>query len=118
MLTEKKLNEKHALTEVWVTHHALDASEPEHQWLDGVSKTPWGADYKAPITDWAANTRYVRADIVDARDEVIKGLVEALEDVTNGENWRMGQKFDANSGSFDLSVQRAALAAAKAVQHG
>lgn len=76
MLTEKKLNEKHAPTEVWVTHHALDTSEPEHQWLDGVSKKPWDTDYKAPMTDWAANTRYVRADMVDARDEVIRAMIE------------------------------------------
>lgn len=51
----------------------------------------------------------------DPRDEVIAALVDALDDVMKGENWRMGQKFDANSGAFDLSVQRAALAAAKAV---
>lgn len=52
-----------------------------------------------------------------SRDKVIARLVEALDDVMKGENWRMGQKFDANSGAFDLSVQRAALATAKAVQH-
>ena len=45
--------------------------------------------------------------------ERIKALEDALRDVLNGENWRAGKKFDPNSGNFDLSVQRAALAAAE-----
>jgi hypothetical protein len=46
-------------------------------------------------------------------DPVRDALAEALEEVTNGENWRSGRKFDPNSGNFDLSKQRAALALAK-----
>jgi len=108
MLTEKKLNEKHAPTEVWVTHYALDTSEPERQWLDGASDKPWGADYNAQITEWAAQTRYVRADMVDPRDEVIARLVEALE------NRLHDQECPCNA----CSPMLAAIAAAKAVQHG
>ena len=46
-------------------------------------------------------------------NDQIKALEDALRDVLNGENWRAGKKFDPNSGNFDLSVQRAALAASQ-----
>jgi len=49
----------------------------------------------------------------DPRDAQIAALVEALEDVVKNDNWLMNQKFDGNSGWFDLSMQRAALAAVK-----
>lgn len=40
-------------------------------------------------------------------------LLAALDDIVNGENWRSGRKFDPNSGDFDLSIQRAAIAKAR-----
>lgn len=43
----------------------------------------------------------------------IKALEDALRDVIDGENWRAGKKFDPNSSNFDLSKQRAALAASQ-----
>lgn len=49
----------------------------------------------------------------DPRDEVIVALVGALEDVVKNENWLVNQKFKGKSEWFDLSMQRAALAAAK-----
>lgn len=82
MTTEKELNEAHAPEEVWVTHHALDISEPDLQWLDSIGRTPWPDDYKAPITEWAANTRYIRADLVpdpaQIRAEALREAVVAL----------------------------------------
>ena len=76
MNAEKMLNDHHAPSEVWVTHYALDVSEPERQWLDYVSTKPWPADFKAPITEWAANTRFVRADLATVSARVrVKPLV-------------------------------------------
>ena len=43
--------------------------------------------------------------------EDVQGLVEAIRELIDGENWRQGRKFDPNSGNFDLSKQRAALTA-------
>ena len=109
----------HSIVGYYEIHHEADLFSV---WYSGsriqhviptidLAKAAAQADYEARIFA-ALETQ------PDPRDEVIKGLVDAVEDVMNGENRRMGQKFDANSGSFDLSVQSAALAAAKAVQHG
>ena len=57
-----------------------------------------------------------RATTSDPRDEVIAKMIEALEDVVKNENWLVNQKFKGKSEWFDLSMQRAALAAAKAMQ--
>ena len=70
---------------------------------------PYAPDDKA----WTWSTRATQPD---PRDEVIAKLVEALEDVVKNENWLVNQKFKGKSEWFDLSMQRAALAAAKAVQ--
>lgn len=43
----------------------------------------------------------------------IKALEDALQELLDGDNWRAGKKFDPNSGNFDLSKQRAALAASR-----
>ena len=61
-------------------------------------------------------TKKQNADKVGyVREDQFAALLRALEDVMDGENWRLGRKFDGNSGSFDVSVQRSAIAAAKAV---
>lgn len=48
---------------------------------------------------------------LDAKLDAVDGLVDALNELMDGNHWRIGQKFDPNSGNFSLSTQRAALAA-------
>ena len=47
----------------------------------GVNKDPWDAEYNAPITQWASNTRYIRADLVDPaaiREAALQARIEEL----------------------------------------
>lgn len=55
---------------------------------------------------------YLRADTAIATDAPeLVALREALADVMDGNNWKLGRKFCGNSGNFSLQTQRAALAA-------
>ena len=76
---------------------------PERIWIDA-----WGGNW-SPQAGGTQGIEYIRADLAavqpDPRDEVIKGLVEALDQMLDDpEYWS--------------PYARAALAAAKAVQHG
>ena len=80
-----------------------------------------GADIIAHDSVHHGGQRYVRGDIYDGAGaeliaarrklESVQGLVDALNELMDGNHWRIGQKFDPNSGNFSLSTQRAALAA-------
>ena len=50
------------IPELWVTHHDTDWGP----YLWGASLKPWDEDYRAPITGWADNTRFVNSDLSDA----------------------------------------------------
>ena len=54
----------------------------------------------------AVSASYIRTDAPE-----LAALVEALREVMDGENWKLGRKFCGNSGNFSLQTQRAALAA-------
>ena len=76
---EKKANEEHAPTEVWVTHYGVHQDDPAGQYISGVSEEPWPKNYTAPITQWAAQSRYVLAEkAVFDREET--GLGSAVAD--------------------------------------
>lgn len=76
---EKKANEEHAPAEVWIMHYALYQEEPARQFISGVSEEPWPKKYNAPITQWAAQSRYVLAEkAVFDREET--GLGSAVAD--------------------------------------
>jgi hypothetical protein len=88
-------------------------SAPSRIWIDevhGQHPDDWSFDDGRHLTkkQKAEKVGYVHEDIARA-------LLVALEDVMNGENWRSGRKFDGNSGSFDLSVQRTVIAVARGV---
>lgn len=61
----------------------------------------------------------VAAEAADRIKELKAELTEAaaaLKEIFDGKNWRLGQKFDPNSGNFDLSTQRNAYIKIKGEQ--
>lgn len=83
-------------------HHVIAADDGD--WSDFWSVSTATDDCGPGMSRTIANARLIAA----APD-----LLAALDDIVNGENWRSGRKFDPNSGDFDLSIQRAAIAKAR-----
>jgi hypothetical protein len=61
--------------EVWVTHYDSDYGP----YLGSASTKPWGDDYKAPITKYADNTRFVNAEAAEAERDDLRRRAEAAE---------------------------------------
>ena len=83
----KKSNEDNAPTEVWVTHQAINEDDATRQFLLSVDDKPWPTDYDAPITTWAANTRYVLAsrtpDPAQIRADALREALAIAEYMAN-----------------------------------
>lgn len=56
---------------IWVTNYDTDWGV----YLEGTSLKPWDSDYHAPITEFARNTEYVRADRATTPAEAARVLL-------------------------------------------
>jgi hypothetical protein len=77
-------------------------------------------DPDLPPKEWekqyAMDVIYVRADRIEELEAKLADAAAALKEIFDGKNWRLGQKFDPNSGNFDLSTQRNAYIKIKGEQ--
>ena len=55
-------------------------------------------------------------DSIKELEAKLADAAAALKEIFDGKNWRLGQKFDPNSGNFDLSTQRKAYIKIKGEQ--
>lgn len=94
---------------------------PERIWIDAWGERiwidAWGGNWST-VSGGTQRTEYIRADLTqtDPRDEVIKGLVEAATDAAEAIDMAYGSDDDESPHRHSAKL-RAALAAAKAVQH-